>query len=88
MRPIYLLDTNIISEFYKPFPNKNVYKKINEYENVSAISSITWDELIYGVNLMSSGKKRDFVFDKLVNEIQANFKAIQKVSNLMLENCL
>lgn len=38
MRPIYLLDTNIISEFYKPFPNKNVYKKINEYENVSAIS--------------------------------------------------
>lgn len=27
MRPIYLLDTNIISEFYKPFPNKNVYKK-------------------------------------------------------------
>ena len=37
---------------------------------------------------MSSGKKRDFVFDKLVNEIQANFEAIQKVSNLMLENCL
>ena len=38
MRPIYLLDTNIISEFYKPFPNKNVYKEINEYENISAIS--------------------------------------------------
>ena len=77
IRPYYLLDTNIISELMKATPNPKVVKKINSYENLCAIPSTTWTELLYGVNIMKSGKKRDFIFDYLVEMVQSRFEIIQ-----------
>lgn len=76
IRPYYLLDTNVISEITKPFPNENVCKKIEEYQNLCAISSTTWSELIFGMNLMQAGKKKDLIFSDLVDDIQARFEII------------
>lgn len=75
-KPIYLLDTNIVSELTKPFPNQNVVSKINELKHLCAISSTTWNELLYGIEIMPSGKNKDYQFSFLVDEIQAAFPII------------
>ncbi len=77
IRPYYLLDTNIISELMKQQPDKHVIAKIKEYERFCALSSTSWSELLYGINIMPAGKKRDFYFDTLVDKIQAEFDIIQ-----------
>ena len=77
IRPYYLLDTNIISELMKQNPAQCVIEKVKEYEKFCALSSTTWNELLYGVNIMPAGKKRDFYFDTLVDKIQSDFDIIQ-----------
>ena len=77
IRPYYLLDTNIISEIMKAKPDENVLKQFTEHEKLCAISSTSWNELLYGVNTMAAGKNRDLIFDDLVDDIQANFEIIQ-----------
>ena len=77
IRPYYLLDTNIISEIMKQQPDKHVIAKIKEYERFCALSSTSWNELLYVINIMPAGKKRDFYFDTLVDKIQAEFDIIQ-----------
>ena len=58
-------------------PNSKVINKTIEYENLCAISATTWNELLFGVNKMPSGKKRDLIFEDLIDDIQANFPIIQ-----------
>ena len=77
IRPYYLLDTNIISEIMKQNPDKNVCQKCNEYEKLIAIPSTVWHELLFGVNSMQSSKRRDFIYSRLVDDIQASYDIIQ-----------
>lgn len=76
MARIYLLDTNIISEVIKPKPNQRVLEKLEAYTNYSAISSITWSEAWFGVNLMANGKKKEYISNYLIEKIQADFPII------------
>mgnify|MGYP002674433492 CR=1 FL=1 len=59
MKKIYLLDTNIISEFSKERPNQNVIALYEARKNFCAISAVTWQELIYGVEKMPEGKRKN-----------------------------
>ena len=77
IRPYYLLDTNIISEIMKQNPIPCVIENVKEHEKFCALSSTTWNELLYGLNIMPAGKKRDLYFDILVDKIQSNFDIIQ-----------
>ena len=77
IRPYYLLDTNIVSEIMKPKPNVEILSKITKYENLSSISSTTWNELLFGVNIMQPGKKHDTLFELVVKGIQSSFEIIQ-----------
>ena len=77
IRPYYLLDTNMISELMKPNPDKHVIAKMSEYENLIALPSTVWTELMFGVNTMPEGKRKDFVFTKLVDDIQSTYNIIQ-----------
>ena len=74
--PYYLLDTNLISEMVKPFPEKTVCKKLIEYQNLCALPSTVWNELIYGVNIMEKGNRKDFLFSKMIKEVQSNYEII------------
>ncbi len=76
MRPYYLLDTNIISELMKATPNKAVAEKTVEYENLCAIPSTTWNELLFGVQRLAEGKKKTLIFENLIDDIQANFPIV------------
>lgn len=77
MKPIYLLDTNAVSELLKIAPNTSFLQQFTRYEKRCAIASTTWNELLFGVNIMESGKKRDFLFSKIIDEIQEAFPVIQ-----------
>lgn len=77
MKRIFLLDTNIISELFKNKPELKLIEKINQNEKLCAISSTTWNELLYGAQIMPDGKRKDFIFSKLIEDIQSTFPIIQ-----------
>lgn len=76
MKPLYLLDTNMISEIMRAQPNVNVMNKFSENEKLCAISATTWNELLYGVQIMNNGKKKDLIFEDLIDDIQASYNII------------
>jgi len=55
----YLLDSNIISEGSKPSPNSRVVELLNVRGVESALSSVTAFELLYGVNVLPAGTRKD-----------------------------
>ena len=75
MKKIYLLDTDIISEFSKERPNQNVIALYEARKNFCAISAITWQELIYGLERMPDGKRKTYIEECLV-EYKEEFEII------------
>ncbi|MBQ9205804.1 MAG: type II toxin-antitoxin system VapC family toxin [Treponema sp.] len=59
MMPLYLLDTNAVSEFSKPRPNESLLARIKEHEEMCAICSTVWQELVRGCELLPDGKRKD-----------------------------
>lgn len=55
----YLLDTNAISEPFRPAPSENFLRRLNEHRSSSAISVITWQELVSGAARLPRGRRRD-----------------------------
>ena len=54
-----LLDTNIISEFMRPSPNAEVMKWLQSQSLTDLfVSSITITEVMYGLNRMADGKRK------------------------------
>lgn len=76
MQPIYLLDTNILSEITKPNPNRNVVKKVIENKHISTIASVTFEEMLYGVKRLPASKKQSDLLSFNINFIQTNYEII------------
>ncbi len=75
MKPVYLLDTNVISEFSKPRPDPNVLEKLAEFESVCAICSTVWEEAVFGYERMADGKKKQYIGDCL-QDIKSTYDII------------
>ena len=54
MNKVYLLDTNIVSEFTKDNPNQKVLALYTARKNMCAISAVTWQELVFGLSKIPS----------------------------------
>jgi len=76
MQPIYLLDTNIISEMTKLSPNQNVLNRIEETKTMSRISSVGFEEMLYGMKRIPIGRKQDELFNFYVDYIQSNYEIL------------
>ena len=74
MQKLYLLDTNIISELTKEIQNQNVVKKIFETQKISALSSVTWAEALYGIKRLADGKRKDNLSDFYINTVQSIYE--------------
>ena len=74
MQKLYLLDTNIISELTKEVQNQNVVKKIFETQKISALSSVTWAEALYGIKRLANGKRKDNLSDFYINTVQSMYE--------------
>ena len=75
MNKIYLLDTNIVSEFSKKRPNENVLALYEARKDLCAISAVTWQELVFGVSRMPEGKRKTYI-EKCLDEYKEDFEII------------
>lgn len=59
MKPIYLLDTCIISEQIKAQPHAQVLERMKRHDGHMAMSAISWQELHFGVERLARGRRQD-----------------------------
>jgi predicted nucleic acid-binding protein len=55
---VIVLDTNIVSEFFKPEPRPDIVSWVDQLEDRSAITAVTAAELLEGVRRLRRGRKR------------------------------
>lgn len=75
MNKVYLLDTNIVSEFSKEKPNQNVLDYYEYRKDQCAISSITWQELVYGASRLPEGKRKNTI-ENFIQNLKQNIEII------------
>jgi hypothetical protein len=67
-----ILDTNVLSELMKPRPNPDVAQWITEQPRRELFTTaVTKAEMLYGVELLSAGKRKD----ALLAEVEKMFTA-------------
>ena len=54
-----ILDTNVISEIFRPLPEPRVVDWLTSLEGDVAITSVTLAELLAGVRRLPDGRRRD-----------------------------
>ena len=69
MRLRYLLDTNALSEPIRPQPNAAFMKKFRTHRLHVAISSITWNEALFGLHRLPNGKRKDQIAEYLLDVV-------------------
>jgi tRNA(fMet)-specific endonuclease VapC len=67
--PIYLLDTNIISEPLRPAPNQQILERLKRHEAEIVIASVVWHELLYGLYRLPRSAKRSAIEKYLIEVI-------------------
>src|SRR3984957_1130878 len=71
----FLLDTNVISEWIKPQPDRNVISWLAEVdEDRVFISVISFAEVRHGVELLSAGRRRERMAQWLAEELPVRFE--------------
>jgi predicted nucleic acid-binding protein len=69
-----LLDTNVLSEFFKPAPNPDVISLLSSLERDSVyVSVLSMGELRKGVELLSYGSRREDV-RRFVDQIEREYE--------------
>jgi tRNA(fMet)-specific endonuclease VapC len=57
----YLLDTNVVSEPFRPIPDQAVLDHLRQHHAEIAIASVVWHELWYGCSRLSPSTKRSMI---------------------------
>jgi len=74
--PLYLLDTNVVSELAKPLPNAGVLNSIKSHQGLMAIPSIVWHELLYGVSRLPEGTRKALLNRFTLDVVAPSFDVI------------
>ena len=64
----YLLDTNVVSEPFRPKPDAGVVRRLQKHEQEIAIASIVWHELRFGVERLPPSRRREVV-ERYLDEV-------------------
>jgi len=72
---IWLLDTNVVSDLWKPQPNLGVEAWLEENRDECALSEITFGELHYGVQRLPFGKRRAELLQK-INFLREDYRDV------------
>lgn len=70
---MYLLDTNVISELAKPYPNEGVISKVLKKNRISALPSPVWGECLYGLKRLPESRKKEILADFYINTVLETF---------------
>jgi tRNA(fMet)-specific endonuclease VapC len=74
--PLYLLDTNVISELAKPRPDAQVISSIQNHQGLMAIPAIVWHELIYGVARLPQGNRKNLLNHFILDVVAPSFDVV------------
>ena len=55
----FLLDTNVISEPPRAHPSAKLLRRLEQHEGQIAIGAVTWHEIVYGLERMPAGRKKE-----------------------------
>ena len=66
----YLLDTNTVSEPARKSPDPEVQARLQAHGGEAAIASVVWHELVYGLDRMPAGRRRDYVAHYLLDVVR------------------
>lgn len=80
MNYIYLLDTNIVSELTKMPRSVKVEQSVARNSNHSVLSSITWYELLVGMNRKDEGKGKEMLRYFYYNFVAKQFEILPYTS--------
>ena len=75
MKNVYLLDTNIVSEFSKDRPDAQVMELYMARRDLCAVSAVTWQELKRGLERMPEGKRRSTI-QSFIDSLEQNIDVI------------
>lgn len=75
MKPVYLLDTNIISEFVKQKSNESVLRNVRQREKLCAICSTVWQESVQGWEKLPEGKRKNEI-KRYIEKIGSTYEII------------
>jgi tRNA(fMet)-specific endonuclease VapC len=67
----FLLDTNIVSEAIRPFPNAVVLDKIEQNKGKVGIATVVWHELLFGLERLPPSRKRNALEAYLLRVVKA-----------------
>ena len=67
----FLLDTNILSEPLRPYPNQSVMHKIWENQQKIATASVVYHEMYYGMASLTVSRRRSMIEAYLRDEVLA-----------------
>jgi predicted nucleic acid-binding protein len=71
----FLLDTNVVSEWIKPHPNRGLIAWLEEVdEDRTFLSVVTLTELRYGIERLAPGKRRKRLDEWLQHELSLRFE--------------
>jgi hypothetical protein len=71
----FLLDTNVVSEWVKPIPNRGLMNWLAEVdEDRTFLSAITIAELRYGVQRLPAGKRKRQLDEWLADDLLLRFE--------------
>jgi toxin FitB len=80
---VIVLDTNVLSEMLRPQPDPGVMKWIDSItRSMSVTTSVTRAELMYGIEIMPPGRRRDLLmsFAHDVFEIDLRVRLLVAIS--------
>ena len=71
----FLLDTNVVSELARPIPHRSVLDRLASVERRSAIAATVWHELVFGVERLPPGARRNGL-RAFVDEVARRFPVL------------
>lgn len=69
MTPLYLLDTNALSEPIKPAPHPGFLRRFRTHRERLAVAATTWHEALFGLYRLPAGRRRNEIEEYLVQVI-------------------
>jgi tRNA(fMet)-specific endonuclease VapC len=76
LRPVYLLDTNVVSEAIRPSPDVRVMERMREYDGLTVIAAVVWHELLFGMSRLPDGYRKRRIRTYLYDVAAASFPVI------------
>jgi tRNA(fMet)-specific endonuclease VapC len=69
----FLLDTNILSEPLRPFPDPAILENLRRAETEAALPSMVWHELLFGCQRLPTSKRRQAIERYLLEVVRVSF---------------